>query len=360
MLLHRLIQRVLITKAQIYHRDDRIGRVLMAGLAKPGYPACQPPDVLASAGMRRGAGRRTAAAAFVMLTVVGFTRTADAEVFASDDFSSDTSGTGWAVGDTWDGAVADGVLNSAIDNEVHRAFETPLSPNESDKFYIAVDFQIPEGNSWGGLAHMEGTEGSGAETFWIGDPSQYDAYGLDLKQNDTLPINDGNPPTGGIVTDQDFHRLIAEIDFDDSSPDVKYSLWIDSFDPNNPNYTTVISNSPILQPWQSVSIWIDNADGRSMQIDNLIYTDEPGLVFLDPVLDGDYNRDGTVDAADYVTWRNEDGTQPRYELWRANFGKSAGSGAGSSLIPAVSPEPATPGLALLGAAIMVWARRIRR
>jgi hypothetical protein len=56
-------------------------------------------------------------------------------------------------------------------------------------------------------------------------------------------------------------------------------------------------------------------------------------------LPGDYNLDGRVDAADYVVWRKTDGSQSGYELWRTNFGRTAGLGAGNSATAAV-PEPA--------------------
>jgi hypothetical protein len=59
---------------------------------------------------------------------------------------------------------------------------------------------------------------------------------------------------------------------------------------------------------------------------------------------GDYNSDGTVDAADYVVWRKTDGTQEGYGIWRSNFGATAGTGSvGSGAIP----EPAT-GVILIG------------
>jgi hypothetical protein len=57
-------------------------------------------------------------------------------------------------------------------------------------------------------------------------------------------------------------------------------------------------------------------------------------------LPGDYNGNSIVDAADYVVWRNGLGgifTQSHYDVWRANFGKTAGSGA----IVASIPEPAS-------------------
>jgi hypothetical protein len=55
-----------------------------------------------------------------------------------------------------------------------------------------------------------------------------------------------------------------------------------------------------------------------------------------PQLAGDYDQNGIVDAADYVVWRTNDGTQPGYDAWRANFGRTAGAG---SLSDAAVPEP---------------------
>jgi pectinesterase len=82
-------------------------------------------------------------------------------------------------------------------------------------------------------------------------------------------------------------------------------------------------------------------------------------------LPGDYNDDGTVDAADYTVWRdtlgsttnlraNGDDTgvswgiidEADYDVWKANFGMTAGSGSGQSLAAAV-PEPATLTLGVL-------------
>jgi formylglycine-generating enzyme len=38
-----------------------------------------------------------------------------------------------------------------------------------------------------------------------------------------------------------------------------------------------------------------------------------------PTNSGDFNRDGHVDAADYVAWRKRNGTQDEYNAWRGNF-----------------------------------------
>lgn len=45
---------------------------------------------------------------------------------------------------------------------------------------------------------------------------------------------------------------------------------------------------------------------------------------------GDFNRDGTVDAPDYVVWRKKSGsvlTPPDLGLWRVSYGEVSGAGA---------------------------------
>jgi hypothetical protein len=87
---------------------------------------------------------------------------------------------------------------------------------------------------------------------------------------------------------------------------------------------------------------------------------------------GDYNQDGIVNAADYVVWRNHDGTgfalpnrNPAlmgnigagdYAFWAQNYGST--SGAGSSTVSAV-PEPASLGL-ILAALLATGANRNRQ
>jgi probable HAF family extracellular repeat protein len=79
---------------------------------------------------------------------------------------------------------------------------------------------------------------------------------------------------------------------------------------------------------------------------------------LTPVsIPGDFNHDGRVDAADYVVWRKTGGSLGDYNTWRANFGQTAGSGAGAYAGTAV-PEPAT--LVLLMSAMAGWCLRPRR
>jgi hypothetical protein len=56
-------------------------------------------------------------------------------------------------------------------------------------------------------------------------------------------------------------------------------------------------------------------------------------------LEGDFNHDGKVDAADYVVWRKTIMTAPAFEAWRANFGNGIGGGSGESSSTTSVPEP---------------------
>jgi hypothetical protein len=54
---------------------------------------------------------------------------------------------------------------------------------------------------------------------------------------------------------------------------------------------------------------------------------------------GDYNGDGTVDAADYVLWRRVYHSSDLYSLWHARFGASTNDDFMSSADSATVPEP---------------------
>jgi hypothetical protein len=78
---------------------------------------------------------------------------------------------------------------------------------------------------------------------------------------------------------------------------------------------------------------------------------------------GDYNDDGVVNAADYVVWRDNEGTTntlandpiggkigpAHYDQWRARFGQTASNGAGAD-VNAPVPEPTSILLMALAAA----------
>ena len=71
---------------------------------------------------------------------------------------------------------------------------------------------------------------------------------------------------------------------------------------------------------------------------------------LAATLAGDYNDDGTVDAADYTVWRDGFGSiydDGDYLVWKNNFGQSLGGGGAAAAVP----EPSAAVLVALGACL---------
>jgi hypothetical protein len=87
------------------------------------------------------------------------------------------------------------------------------------------------------------------------------------------------------------------------------------------------------------------------------------LVDAPAPLAGDYNNNGTVDAADYVAWRDNPGAHggdpAGYTTWRTNFGRTSGAGSALSGAAQATPEPTTLVMVILLAAAP-WVLRRRR
>jgi hypothetical protein len=76
-------------------------------------------------------------------------------------------------------------------------------------------------------------------------------------------------------------------------------------------------------------------------------------------LSGDFNNDGSVDAADYVVWRKRGlvpTTPENYNTWRTNFGETTGGG-GDGIAESGVPEPSRPMLLILPAISVLHIRR---
>jgi hypothetical protein len=77
------------------------------------------------------------------------------------------------------------------------------------------------------------------------------------------------------------------------------------------------------------------------------------------VIPGDHNLDGTVDAADYVTWRKQNplatNTHQGYVDWVVNFGESQAGAGGSTAVP----EPASIAIVFVGLVGFALSRRGR-
>ncbi len=100
---------------------------------------------------------------------------------------------------------------------------------------------------------------------------------------------------------------------------------------------------------------------------NVVYASNSVLLRVAPnVTNGDFNGDGKIDAADYVVWRKNDGSQAGYDAWRTNFGRTAGSGSvatGSTRLSSPKsasvsvPEPAGILIVLPALIVRVFRRR---
>jgi hypothetical protein len=122
-------------------------------------------------------------------------------------------------------------------------------------------------------------------------------------------------------------------------------------------------SSTTLAPGASLNLgnaYVGDAAGeRDLEFEFLLLgetEDRLGAVIYEPLatnVDGDYNNDGAVNAADYVVWRKSNiGGAGGYTTWRTNFGRTLGSGSGGLAGAAAAPEPASLCLLLLATAAL--------
>jgi hypothetical protein len=132
---------------------------------------------------------------------------------------------------------------------------------------------------------------------------------------------------------------------------------------NASEFATGANGYPLLAPFTAFAAETHLNDRRSLPDDgySMGTGGRTGTVSVSAVgfsLPGDYNRDGAVDAADYVTWRkspsNFGGDPNGYDTWRTHFGRAAGIGA---TINSAIPEPCS--LVLLSSAVLALLRRRR-
>jgi hypothetical protein len=134
------------------------------------------------------------------------------------------------------------------------------------------------------------------------------------------------------------------------------------FNENGPPLVIDLPTGQTLEGWNAISVWCVTV-GVSFGSGTFAPVGDP--------VPGDYNGNGTVDAADYVVWRDSMGQNGSgmaadgdgsgtidsgdYEFWRSRVGLTAGSGAIADAVP----EPATLAVAwcILG---VLLARRTRQ
>lgn len=136
-----------------------------------------------------------------------------------------------------------------------------------------------------------------------------------------------------------------------------YSLPISPYNTDSTAATTVIlgaANDPAYT--------VSNAIGSILE-DSLykLAGDTPDFVLRagGSPPSGDFNSDGKVDAADYVTWRNGLGStynQSQYTVWRSQFGQTFGNGTNNQGI-AVPEPPAVILLIFCSVVLLAHSRR---
>jgi T5SS/PEP-CTERM-associated repeat protein len=165
---------------------------------------------------------------------------------------------------------------------------------------------------------------------------------------------------GGLTPGSQYDRLVVDGNaLIDGILDVSL---IDNFAPTPGQQFTILSAGSIVN--NGLALGGSAAGSFSLLVGS-------SSVILQAVagIQGDYNQDGTVNAADYTVWRNKLGSLASlpnddtpgvgpddYDRWKTHFGESSGSGSsiGSS---ATVPEPSS--LAMIAFAVFCVAGRRR-
>lgn len=246
-------------------------------------------------------------------------------------------------------------------------------------------WSLREGTFVGGHDIGNGGNGEAAEVFANNVP---DAQDIDFRGEEYLyPVaqydhGEGRAIAGGFFYQgDDIPQLIGKFVFGDIvngrifAADAAEMKGIDLTDPNT---TAGIEEIQLFTTdGGGVETDVDLLDlvggsradlrfGQSLDGELYLTTKKDGKLRRLVGLTGDFNGDGTVDAADYTVWRDNLGTFDRlsnddglgvpigsdhYDLWKTNYGNSLASGsAGSAEVP-------EPGAILLLAVSMVLYRR---
>ncbi len=194
-------------------------------------------------------------------------------------------------------------------------------------------------------------------------------------------VDDGDDVGGGLVLQVVLGGGITSlagvelIDFDASQETVMELdiigdtlngyVWQTGPRPANPQVTTTVSGGNLLASGNSGLIFKEDEEGTKGVFRYAMAQDTP---IVETFGAGDFNADGKVDAADYVTWRNGyvpfDPMQPNlrsiytladYDIWKAKFGTGAGVGSAIGAIP--EPSSLVLVLAAISASVLSIGRR---
>ena len=131
--------------------------------------------------------------------------------------------------------------------------------------------------------------------------------------------------------------------------------------------------SPASYAFDTFSVRPSRADRTAFVFNTSLFRVEFNTDSAPPVLFGDFNDDGIVDAADYTVWRNNLGNESEdvinnagdgmggvdsgdYEVWKQHYGQMTGLGSGG-IAASVIPEPASIWLMAAAVALAITRRR---
>ncbi len=168
-------------------------------------------------------------------------------------------------------------------------------------------------------------------------------------------VDSGGDLTG--VMDSDTSFAGAEFSVTRTGEDT-YDVLMDPFGPG-PSFTQTgrtFENPGVPIDWVQLELFVDVPSDTTPTLDELqsdFYIRSMSIAgAAPPGIPGDYNGNGSVDAADYVVWRKNVGTNntlpnnslagpigtQHYNQWRQNFGRTGGGGLGAV---AAVPEAGT-------------------
>jgi pectate lyase len=219
------------------------------------------------------------------------------------------------------------------------------------------------------------SKGAGGSMSFTGGALHADGIDFDLV-NDGGTLAPGNS-TGSTLIDGDYDQLagstleieitsLADFDLVGVTGEADLAGVINVI--LDPSFTLGEDDTfDILVAGSLVDSGIALAAGGDNDLFRLETDTETGVVTLWAHLgvSGDYNDDGLVDAADYTVWRDAlaaggtdlpnddtpgDVDESDYDIWKANFGMTSGSGAASN---AAVPEPTSLTILLIGGVLIM-------
>jgi serralysin len=208
----------------------------------------------------------------------------------------------------------------------------------------------------------------------ISNASDVDYYSFTVSQPSLL--GSSLTPLGGVFTQGDADNNQTPTSF---NANARSNLALTIFATNGTSILATADANPAGGIESIANLLLPSAGTYYARVTGADDTIQLYQLSLSPIsiLPGDYNRNGVVDAADYVSWRkslgqsvaagtgadgNSDGqiTAADYNIWRSHIGQTSGSGSGAGLATgAAVPEPGTAVLVAIGLLGIPTRRRLR-